>query len=344
MTTERGPDPAAVEAYLVSLQDRICAALESLEGDQGGATFDSRHLPGERGGEARPRVLEGGEVLEKAAVNFSHSRGDELPRAATVRRLELVGCSYEALSLSLIVHPRSPHVPTTHMNLRHFVARDGSGRSVWWFGGGFDLTPTYPVLEDVLHWHETAKAACDPFGPDAYARLKRACDEYFYLPHRKECRGVGGLFFDDHTDPEPGGVERCFALTRSVGDHFLPAYLPIVERRCAEPWSERQRDFQLYRRGRYAEFNLAYDRGTRHGLEAGGRTESILASLPPLVVWRYDWQPEPGSPEAALDAFVQPRDWLGEAGEIAETDGTPGNARQQPAAEPARTPRATGGR
>ena len=214
------------------------------------------------------------------------------------------------MGVSLVIHPRNPHVPTSHANVRFFVAEKDDAEPVWWFGGGFDLTPYYPVHEDVLHWHRTAKAACDPFGEDVYPRFKKWCDEYFYLRHRGETRGVGGLFFDDLN---AWGFERSFAFLRSVGDHYLPAYVPIVERRRDTPYTDDQRDFQLYRRGRYVEFNLVYDRGTLFGLQSGGRTESILMSLPPLVRWRYGWQPEPGTPEADLyENYLRPRDWLGE--------------------------------
>jgi coproporphyrinogen III oxidase len=241
-------------------------------------------------------------------VNFSHTRGAQLPAAATARHPELTGGAFEAVSLSLIVHPRNPYAPTTHANLRLFSAEAPGGASAWWFGGGFDLTPYYGFEEDAVHWHTVARDACAPFGQACYPTLKKACDDYFVLPHRSEARGIGGLFFDDWCE---GGFDASFALQRSVGDAFLPAYMPILERRKDTPHGERERDFQLYRRGRYVEFNLAFDRGTRFGLLAGARTESILASLPPEVRWRYDWQPEPGSPEAALyERFLPPRDWL----------------------------------
>jgi coproporphyrinogen III oxidase len=233
-------------------------------------------------------VLEDGPVIEKAAVNFTHARGDRLPSAATERRPELAGAAFQAVSLSLIVHPRNPYAPTSHANLRLFSAEPPSGNAVWWFGGGFDLTPYYGFDEDAVHWHQVARDACRPLGGDAYARLKRACDEYFFLPHRREPRGIGGLFFDDLAE---GGYERCFEFVRSVGDHYLGAYRPILARRKETPYGERERDFQLYRRGRYVEFNLVYDRGTRYGLQSGRRIESVLASLPPAVHWRYDWQP-----------------------------------------------------
>jgi coproporphyrinogen III oxidase len=298
-------DIAPVRAYLQDLQDRICAALEA---EDGSARFREERFESTTDGLARPRVLEGGAVIEKSAVHFSHTVGNALPAAATERRPELAGRGYEAASVSLIVHPRNPYVPTSHMNVRCFVAH--GDEPVWWFGGGFDLTPYYGFEEDALHWHRCARDACAPLGPESYPRLKKWCDEYFHLPHRNEPRGIGGLFFDDL---DQGGFEHCFAFQRSVGDHYLAAYIPIVQRRKATPYGDREREFQLYRRGRYAEFNLLYDRGTRFGLQSGGRVESILASMPPLVAWRYDWLPEPGTPEARLySEFLRPRDWLGE--------------------------------
>ncbi|RIK99316.1 MAG: oxygen-dependent coproporphyrinogen oxidase [Proteobacteria bacterium] len=300
------PDVATVRAHLVDLQDRICAALEAEDGE---ARFREDRFESATGGVARPRVLEGGAVIEKSAVHFSHTIGKALPAAATERRPELAGRAYEAVSVSLIVHPRNPYVPTSHMNVRFFVAHGAADAApVWWFGGGFDLTPYYGFEDDAVHWHTVARAACAPLGADAYARFKKACDEYFFLPHRGEPRGIGGLFFDDLDE---GGFARAFAFWKSVGDHYLPAYLPIVQRRKATPWGERERDFQLYRRGRYAEFNLVYDRGTRFGLQSGGRVESILASLPPLCAWKYDWKPQPGSAEERLYTdFLRPRDWV----------------------------------
>jgi len=300
-------DLGPVEGFLQDLQDRICDALAAEDGE---ARFLREEIVREGGGLSRPRVLEGGPVIEKAAVNFSHTVGSRLPPAATDRRPDLAGGRFEAVSVSLIVHPRNPYAPTSHANVRCFVARKEGVEPVWWFGGGFDLTPFYPFDEDVLHWHRTAEALCRPFGADRYEKLKKWCDEYFTLPHRGEPRGVGGLFFDDLDE---GGFLRCFAFLRAVGEGYLDAYVPILARRKDHAWGERERDFQLYRRGRYAEFNLIYDRGTRFGLQAGGRTESILASMPPLAVWRYDWHPEPGSPEARLyEDFLRPRDWLKE--------------------------------
>jgi len=301
------PDLAAIERYLLELQERICAAFEA---EDGRARFreDRWERPG--GGGGRTRVLVDGAVFEQAGVNYSHVHGPALPPAATARRPELAGCAFRALGVSLVVHPRNPHVPTSHCNVRFFIAERPEADAVWWFGGGFDLTPYYGYEEDCVHWHRVAKAACDPFGADYYARFKRWCDEYFYVKHRGEPRGIGGLFFDDLNE---GGFEHGFGFLRSVGDHYLDAYLPIVARRKHTPYGERERAFQLYRRGRYVEFNLVYDRGTLFGLQSGGRTESILMSLPPLAAWRYDWHPEPGSPEARLyDHFLQPRDWLAE--------------------------------
>jgi coproporphyrinogen III oxidase len=300
------PAVAPVRAHLEGLQDRICAALEAADGS---ARFREERFESPTGGLARPRVLEGGTVIEKTAVHFSHTLGKALPAAATERRPELAGRRYEAVSVSLIVHPRNPYVPTSHANVRFFLAHgDAGAEPVWWFGGGFDLTPFYGFAEDAVHWHRVARDACAPLGPQAYPRFKKWCDEYFFLPHRSEARGIGGLFFDDLDE---GGFARCFTFWKSVGDAYVPAYVPIVERRKATPYGDRERAFQLYRRGRYAEFNLLYDRGTRFGLQSGGRAESILASLPPLVAWNYDWKPEPGSPEERLyTEFLPPRDWV----------------------------------
>jgi len=306
---------AAVRAYLVDLQDRICRALEQLEPvarfredcwqkEPAGAATVTPAL----GGGGHSRVLDQGKVFEQAGVNFSHVRGDLLPSSATAERPELSGRSFEALGVSLVIHPRNPHVPTSHANVRVFVAGKEGEPPVWWFGGGYDLTPYYPVLEDVIHWHQTARAACEPFGTEVYPRFKAWCDRYFFLKHRGETRGVGGLFFDDLNE---WGFEKTFAFVRAVGDSYLAAYLPIVRRRMDNHWTEAQRQFQLYRRGRYVEFNLVYDRGTLFGLQSGGRTESILMSMPPLVRWEYGWQPTPGSAEAVLyENFLQPRDWL----------------------------------
>ena len=308
MSDAARPSSERVRRYLLGLQDDICTGLGELEPR---ASFAEQRLEDERGGLSRPRVLAGGDVIEKAAVHFTHSRGSQLPAAATERRPELAGRGFEALSVSLIVHPRNPYAPTSHANVRFFLASAEGADPVWWFGGGFDMTPYYGFEEDCIHWHKTAKAACDPFGPDLYARLKKACDEYFFLPHRQEPRGIGGLFYDDYAE---GGFEHSFALMQSVGDHYLKAYLPILRRRHDAPYGERERTFQLVRRGRYVEFNLIYDRGTKYGLQSGRRVESVLASLPPLVRFDYEFTAEPGSPEAQLvDDFLRPRDWLARA-------------------------------
>ena len=310
--TSQQPDIAAVRNYLLDLQARLCAAVEGVED---GARFREDCWTRPEGGGGQTRVLSEGAVMEQAGINFSHVLGGQLPPSATAQRPELAGCAFQALGVSLVFHPRNPHVPTTHANVRLFVAERPDAASIWWFGGGFDLTPYYPVHEDVLHWHRTARAACADYAPDAYDRFKSTCDRYFYLPHRAETRGVGGLFFDDLNE---SGFERCFALLRQVGDHFWPAYAPILARRKDTPYGERERAFQLYRRGRYVEFNLVYDRGTLFGLQSGGRTESILMSLPPLARWTYDWHAEPDSPEAVLTRdYLRPRDWLIEAGESA---------------------------
>ena len=298
-------ETGAVRQYLLGLQDRICTALAEEDGT-GGFAEDSWDRP--EGGGGRSRVMADGAVFEQAGVGFSHVRGERMPPSATAQRPELAGRGFEAMGVSLVIHPRNPYVPTSHMNVRFFIADRPGEVPVWWFGGGFDLTPYYACEDDVRHWHRTARAACEQFGEDVYPRYKKWCDEYFFLKHRNEPRGVGGLFFDDLN---AWGFERCFAFQRSVGDHYLPAYLPIVRGRKATAYGERERDFQLYRRGRYVEFNLVYDRGTLFGLQSGGRTESILMSLPPLVKWRYNWHPEPGTPEAALyEDYLVARDWL----------------------------------
>ena len=299
------PDIEAVKGYLIDLQDRICTALAEADG---GAGFLEDAWEREAGGGGRSRVLEGGRVFEKAGVNFSHVFGEGLPPSATAARPELAGRGFQALGVSLVIHPENPYIPTSHANVRFFIAEKPGADPVWWFGGGFDLTPYYGFEEDVIHWHRTARDACLPFGDEVYPRYKKWCDDYFFLKHRNEPRGVGGLFFDDLNE---WGFESSFAFMRAVGDAYVPAYLPIVERRREMPWGERERRFQLYRRGRYVEFNLVYDRGTLFGLQSGGRTESILMSLPPLVSWRYDWRPEAGSPEAELyEKFLKPKDWL----------------------------------
>jgi len=293
-----------VVAYLEGLQDRICGALER---EDGGTAFSSDRWTRPEGGHGLSRVLRDGKVFEQAGVNFSHIVGTTLPAAATARRPELIGRSYEVTGVSLVVHPRNPYVPTSHMNLRYFTAAAPDADTIWWFGGGFDLTPYYAFEEDAVHWHREARAACAPFGEDVYSKLKAWCDSYFYLKHRDETRGIGGLFFDDVNE---WGFERSFEFTRSVGDRYLDAYLPIVRRRRETAYGDRQRCFQLYRRGRYVEFNLLYDRGTLFGLQTGGRVESILMSLPPLVRWEYGYRPEPGSAEEKLSEFLKPRSWL----------------------------------
>lgn len=295
-----------IRAYLLSLQDSICTTLADVDGGSG---FREDSWERDGGGGGRSRVLEDGAVFEKAGVNFSHVFGAALPPSASAARPELAGRSFQAMGVSLVIHPRNPYVPTSHANVRFFIAEKAGAAPVWWFGGGFDLTPYYGFEEDAVHWHRQAKEACAPFGDDVYPRYKQWCDEYFFLKHRNEPRGIGGLFFDDLNS---GGFEYCSSLMMSIGDHYLPAYLPIVERRKALAYGDREKDFQRYRRGRYVEFNLVYDRGTLFGLQSGGRTEAILMSLPPEVTWRYDWHPEPGSAEARLyDVFLQPRDWLG---------------------------------
>jgi coproporphyrinogen III oxidase len=295
----------SVRSYLRDLQDRICRALEQEDGV--GRFIDDPWRRTEGGG-GLTRVLVEGRVFEQAGVNFSEVHGARLPPAASAERPDLAGRGFRALGVSLVMHPRNPYVPTSHANVRFISAEAEGSHPIWWFGGGFDLTPFYGFEEDARHWHRTAQAACAPFGTEVYPRFKRWCDEYFYLRHRAEARGIGGLFFDDLN---AWGFEQCFAFARSVGDHYLAAYLPIVERREDHPYGERERDFQLYRRGRYVEFNLVYDRGTLFGLQSGGRTESILMSLPPLVKWRYDWKPEPGSAEADLyENFLRPREWV----------------------------------
>ncbi|WP_435103133.1 oxygen-dependent coproporphyrinogen oxidase [Arhodomonas sp. AD133] len=305
-------DPNTVRSWLNQLQDRVCTALAEADG---GPEFQEDTWERAEGGGGRSRVLTQGTVFEQAGVNFSHVYGEELPATASARRPELAGRSFQAMGVSLVVHPENPHVPTSHANVRFFVAEKPGAAPVWWFGGGFDLTPFYPVAADVHHWHATARAACAPFGTDLYPRFKRWCDEYFHLPHRGEARGVGGLFFDDFDE---GGFDHAFGFTHAVGEAFLDAYLPIVARRRGTPWTEAERRFQLYRRGRYVEFNLLFDRGTQFGIQSGGRTESILMSMPPLARWEYGFTPEPGSREAELtDYWLQPRDWLEELRETA---------------------------
>ena len=300
-----GPQVSAVVDYLQDLQDRICTALLAEESH---AHFVPDRWQRAEGGGGDTRVLADGDVFERAGVNFSLIHGDQLPAAASARRPELAGRGFRVCGVSVVVHPRNPYVPTAHFNLRFFIAEKPGEPTVWWFGGGFDLTPYYPFTEDVVHWHATAARACADYGEAVYPQFKRNCDEYFYLPHRGEARGVGGLFFDDLNE---WGFADCFGFARSVGQAFIDAYAPIVARRRHQPYGERERDFQLYRRGRYVEFNLVYDRGTLFGLQSKGRTESILMSMPPRAAGRYDWQAEPGSNEARLqNEFLQPRDWL----------------------------------
>ena len=295
-----------VATWLRELQDRICTTLATTDGS---AAFreDAWQRPG--GGGGRTRVIRDGAVFEQGGVNYSEVHGTALPASASAHRPELAGAPWSAVGVSMVLHPANPHVPTTHMNVRYFEARPEARDPVWWFGGGFDLTPYYPVDADIRHWHEVAERLCAPFGATRYAEHKAWCDRYFHLKHRNEARGVGGLFYDDlHAD----GFERSFEYTRAVGDGFLRAYLPIVERRRDTPYGEREREFQLYRRGRYVEFNLVWDRGTLFGLQSGGRTESILMSLPPRVRFEYAWTPEPDSAEARLQDYLRPREWLDE--------------------------------
>ncbi|MDJ0892601.1 MAG: oxygen-dependent coproporphyrinogen oxidase [Gammaproteobacteria bacterium] len=299
------PDVKAVKQYLLKLQDRICAGVEE---EDGRGRFREDVWTREQGGGGISRVLTEGALFEKAGINFSHVEGGSLPAAATAHRPELAGRSFQALGVSLVIHPENPYVPTSHANVRFFVAESTDAEPLWWFGGGFDLTPYYGFDEDARHWHSVARASCEPFGKEVYPRFKRWCDEYFFLRHRNEPRGIGGLFFDDLNG---WPFDECFAFLRSVGDHYLDAYRPIAARRKNTSYGERERKFQLYRRGRYVEFNLIYDRGTLFGLQSGGRTESILMSLPPLVEWRYDWHPEPGSPESRLyEDFLRVREWV----------------------------------
>ncbi|HNH87932.1 MAG TPA: oxygen-dependent coproporphyrinogen oxidase [Thiobacillaceae bacterium] len=316
-----------VKEFLLELQELIVERMEQVDGK----TFRRDGWERPEGGGGYSYLVEEGNVLERGGCNFSHVMGAKLPPSASAHRPELAGRRWEAMGVSLVMHPRNPYAPTSHMNVRFFVAEKDGEDPVWWFGGGMDLTPYYGFEEDAVHFHTMCRKSLDPFDPSLYPRFKKWCDEYFFLKHRNEPRGVGGIFFDDLSSlPSPVGgggaggegnasavnadaFEQCFNLTESVGDHFLSAYVPILERRADTPYGERERDFQLYRRGRYVEFNLVFDRGTLFGLQSGGRTESILMSMPPLVKWRYDWKPEPGTPEARLYSdFLRPRDWLGE--------------------------------
>lgn len=299
------PDVAQIKAFLLQLQDEICHGLEQADGE---GHFVEDAWTREGGGGGRTRVLRQGAVIEQGGVNFSHVHGDAMPASATAHRPELAGRRFEAMGVSLVIHPHNPYVPTSHANVRFFIAEKEGEDPIWWFGGGFDLTPFYPFAEDVRHWHQVSHDLCQPFGEEIYPEFKGWCDRYFFLKHRNETRGVGGLFFDD-LNRWP--FDDCFAFMRAVGRGYLDAYLPIIARRKALPYGEREREFQLYRRGRYVEFNLVYDRGTLFGLQTGGRTESILMSMPPLARWEYDWQPEPGSQEALLYSdYLTPRNWL----------------------------------
>jgi coproporphyrinogen III oxidase len=300
------PNPAIVKAWLLELQERIVRALEAVDGK----AFLRDAWDRAEGGGGISRLVEEGNVIERGGVNFSHVMGAKLPPSAAAHRPDLGGQPWEAMGVSLVIHPRNPYAPTVHMNVRFFTTTAADGQPAWWFGGGMDLTPYYGDVEDVKHFHQTCHNALAPFGDDLHRRFKQWCDEYFYLKHRQEARGAGGIFFDDFNE---AGAEQSFAMTQSVGDAFLNAYLPILERRKDTPYGERERDFQAYRRGRYVEFNLVYDRGTLFGLQSGGRTEAILMSMPPIVKWRYRWEPEAGSPEAALSTdFLPHRDWLTE--------------------------------
>jgi len=296
---------STVKPFLLDLQNRICQFLEEEDGK---ARFLEDEWQHASGGGGKTRVLTAGNVFEQAGVNFSHVQGQSLPGAATAKRPELANASFQALGVSLVIHPHNPYVPTTHMNVRFILVEKPDQPAVWWFGGGFDLTPYYGFEEDCIHWHRVAKAACEPFGENVYPEYKKCCDDYFFLKHRNEARGIGGIFYDDLN---AWGFDRCVDFMQSVGNHFIKAYQPIVEKRKSHPYGEREREFQLYRRGRYVEYNLLYDRGTLFGIQSGGRTESILMSLPPLVSWKYNWNPEPGTPEAALyEKFLPRREWI----------------------------------
>ena len=311
-------DSSAVKKFLIELQDTIITRLEQVDGDNfirdqwereaGEADTSSPLKTGVSAGSGISCILEEGKVLERGGVAFSHVQGEKMPASATAHRPELAGCSWEAMGVSLVMHPRNPYAPTSHMNVRMFMAKKPDGDTVFWFGGGMDMTPYYGFEEDVVHFHGACKNALDPFGTDLHHKYKKWCDEYFFLKHRNEPRGAGGIFFDDLSEPD---FDTAFAIQQTVGNHFLTAYVPILEKRKDTPYGERERDFQLYRRGRYVEFNLVFDRGTIFGLHSNGRTESILLSMPPLVKWRYDWHPEKGTPEAELyEKFLVPKDWV----------------------------------
>ncbi|EJL6604308.1 oxygen-dependent coproporphyrinogen oxidase [Vibrio cholerae] len=300
-------DKQAVKHFLLQLQDKICQQLEATDGQAQFIEDAWQREPGEKlGGGGRTRVMREGAVFEQGGVNFSHVFGEQMPASATAHRPELAGRRFEAMGVSLVMHPKNPYVPTSHANVRFFIAEKEGEDPIWWFGGGFDLTPFYPFVEDCQHWHQTAKQLCAPFGAEIYNEHKAWCDRYFYLPHRNETRGIGGLFFDDLNE---WPFEQCFAYMQAVGEGYIQAYVPIVEKRKNTPFTERERQFQLYRRGRYVEFNLVLDRGTLFGLQTGGRTESILMSMPPLARWEYAYQPESGTPEAQLSEFLVPREW-----------------------------------
>lgn len=294
-----------IKTYLLNLQDSICNTLQELDGK---AKFIEDAWERPAGGGGITRVITNGQVFEKGGVNFSHVYGENLPKTATAHRPELAGRRFTALGVSLVMHPDNPYVPTSHANVRFFMAEKDGDDPIWWFGGGFDLTPYYGFIDDCKHWHHTAREACQPFGSDIYPKFKQWCDEYFFLKHRNEARGIGGLFFDDFNEIS---FEHSFSFMKSIGDHFIKGYAPIVERRKSNPFTAQEKAFQLYRRGRYVEFNLIYDRGTLFGLQSGGRTESILMSLPPEVKWEYNWQPKENSPEASLYTdFLPIRDWV----------------------------------
>ncbi|ELJ8548940.1 oxygen-dependent coproporphyrinogen oxidase [Vibrio cholerae] len=300
-------DKQAVKHFLLQLQDKICQQLEATDGQAQFIEDAWQREPGEKlGGGGRTRVMREGAVFEQGGVNFSHVFGEQMPASATAHRPELAGRRFEAMGVSLVMHPKNPYVPTSHANVRFFIAEKEGEDAIWWFGGGFDLTPFYPFVEDGQHWHQTAKQLCAPFGAEIYNEHKAWCDRYFYLPHRNETRGIGGLFFDDLNE---WPFEQCFAYMQAVGEGYTQAYVPIVEKRKNTPFTERERQFQLYRRGRYVEFNLVLDRGTLFGLQTGGRTESILMSMPPLARWEYAYQPQAGTPEAKLSEFLVPREW-----------------------------------
>ncbi|MGB1200029.1 MAG: oxygen-dependent coproporphyrinogen oxidase [Cognaticolwellia aestuarii] len=298
-----------VVSFLKELQDKICSALEQ---EDGSGKFEEDNWQRAEGGGGRTRVLTGGTVIEQGGVNFSRVSGDKLPPSATAHRPELAGRTWQACGVSLVIHPKNPYIPTSHANVRFFIAEKKGEAPVWWFGGGFDLTPFYPFDEDIKHWHQTAKDLCQPFGDNVYSEHKKWCDDYFYLKHRNETRGVGGLFFDDlNSDKgQQWDFDQCLAYIKAVGEGFIDAYLPIINKRKATEYGERQRQFQLYRRGRYVEFNLVFDRGTLFGLQSGGRTESILMSMPPLARWQYNYLPEENSEEARLANYLTPQNWL----------------------------------